>query len=42
MIDFQGPEGELEYVALRYRSASCRAHPQIAPIIDQEEADRDS
>jgi hypothetical protein len=34
VIDFEGPDGGLEYVALRYKSASCRAHPQIAPLLD--------
>lgn len=34
VIDFQGSDGQRQYVALRYRSPSCRAHPDIAPLLD--------
>lgn len=34
VIDYEGPDGELRYAALRYRSPSCREHPQIAPLLE--------
>lgn len=34
VIDYEDPEGELNYAALRYESPSCRRHPQIAPLLD--------
>jgi len=34
VIDYEGPNGRLEYAALRYRSPSCRRDPQIGPLLD--------
>lgn len=34
VISYEDPDGEVKYAALRYRSQSCRKHPQIAPFLD--------